>query len=423
MFDRRKLMSVGLVTASIGCVFCLPATKCPAADLGEIATAYERQDATLESLYVKHSMSTEAIGTPADIHKYLGVEWLAESTRAFAFKGRMRYSLSQTAGTYEHIVDVDEEGNPEMVRVTPGLEQTFNGEAYFQHDGKEKYREHPAAVIETREERLKEPTVGQFHCSYLEANFRTLPNIFGEQDRCDASVRCLAESGACRVLPETAIVSETECVVLTWERTVEWNLVGGSTRQERMLNKLYCDPQRNFAMVQYELFNVLDEPVLRSRTTSSDFVEVADGVWLPQTMISESCAPPQDVPDSLRGVALLRTRYEVSEIHANDVPDELFTPEINTGTWVHDSRHLKDGEPIQYVIPDDSSQLASVMQEAIATGYSIPNSTKPQPSPMNVLPDPMPDRGDSSSNSWRIFILINVLVLIGAAVWFVKRRA
>lgn len=402
-------LGLGVLLSVLG----LPAATAPAADLSAIAAAYAKQDAALESLYVQWRVKAELIGTPADVHKYLGTEYLTESTSTFAFKAAKRYSSSKNAGSYQHLVNLGADGKPEIINVTPGGEWTFNGEAAYMHDGKDPWRDHPAALIDPPDQ-LKTSDAGYFNHEFLRMNLRACPDAFGvEGDRCDDSLRCLAASGKCRLLPETARVADTECIVLEWQQTVSWALLDHSIRNERMLNRLYCDPNRSFAMVKHERFNLLDEPVLRERTTSSDFVEVADGVWLPQRTVWERCAPPQDTPRALRGVVLSRFVYDVVEMHANDVPDELFTPVIRPGTFVRDSRYLKGGEPISYVIPSDASQLDAVIQAALQSGPALPQPIQPG----DALPEPGDNRG-------RLVLIVNVILLIGvlAVAWFMKRR-
>lgn len=402
-------LALGVLLSALG----LPAATAPAVDLSAIAVAYAKQDAALESLYVQWRVRAELIGTPADVHKYLGTEYLSESTRTFAFKAAQRYSSSKNAGSYQHLVNLGADGKPEIINVTPGGEWTFNGEAAYLHDGKEPWRDHPAAMIDPPDQ-LKTSDAGYFNHEFLRMNFRARADVFGvEGDRCNHSLRCLAESGKCRMLPETARIADTECVVLEWEQIVPWTLLDHSVRNERMLNRLYCDPNRGFAMLQHERFNLLNEPVLRERTTSSDFVEVTDGVWLPQKTIWERCAPPQDTPRSIWGVVLSRFLYDVVEMHANDVPDELFTPVIRPGTFVRDSRYLKGGGPISYIIPSDASQLDAVIQAALQSGPALPQPIQPGAA--------LPETGD---NRGRIVLIVNVILLVGAltAFWFIKRR-
>jgi hypothetical protein len=321
----------------------------------------------------------------------------------------MRYASDRNAGSYPHLVNVDANGNPEIINVSPGGEWTFNGEAAYVHDGNEPWRDHPVALIDAPDQ-LTSGDAGYFNQELLRMNFRTLPDAFGiEGNRCDYSLRCLAESGKCRMLPETARVADAECVVLEWERSVSWTLLDHSVRNERMLSRLYCDPNRNFAMLRHERFNLLDEPVLRERTTSSNFAEVTSGVWLPQKIVWERCAPPQDTPRSLWGVVLSQFQYNVVEMHANDVPDDLFTPTISPGTMVRDSRYLKAGEPISYTMPADASQLETVIQTALLSSERSGGA----------LPKPVINRS-------RLWTITNISLLIGAIAvaiaWYMKRR-
>ena len=418
-FRYGSLQPAGFTTKSLlHCIFTACCTtlatggmlnhisQCKAADVQEIAASYRKQEAALHSLYVSWHSQSVAVGRPADINKYLYTTCYVNETRTFAFKGKMRYATAERSATFEHIVEKMPDGSPKIIKTNPAGEWAFNGQAAYLLDGKKNWRRHPVGLIDAPG-RLTVSDTSYFNQDYLRRIFRAVPDVFEvDSGRCKLNLACLIESGDCKLLPTTQKVDGTECVVIEWGESVAWTELDQSIRKEFMEHSLWCDPQRNFAVIQHELYSIKDNKrVLRERVRASDFVELLDDLWLPKRCTWERCAPAHLAPPELLGKPLIKYTYDVQELHANDVPDEIFTPEINVGTYIVDSRYLKDGEPITYTIPASEAELNAVIQTALKGESALP-----------------PANSFGGRFGLGLFVLVNTIFIVALIAWALRRR-
>jgi hypothetical protein len=132
--------------------------------------------------------------------------------------------------------------------------------------------------------------------------------------------------------------------------------------------KVWLDPTLGYAL---RLREVRDgaSGVLSWRVHNSDFAEVLPGLWLPKVCRREVCGPPL-ASAPYAGKPLLRYTYTVTRLTVNDVPDALFTLDIEPGLRVMDATVLppQDGENqlVTYIMPADPSMIDQAIQDALA---------------------------------------------------------
>jgi hypothetical protein len=378
-----------------------------AVDLKEIADSHRRQEESLKSLYVAYHSQSEALGKPSDMQRYLGIGYLGNENWVFAFKGSFRYAKMNRSASFDHIVEKMPDGSPKRINTNAGGEWAFNGKESYVLDGTPAWRRHPVAVItpphlETCDD------ASYFNQEYMTHIFRKLPDAFNiSKDREKNSLPGLIAHVTCKVLADPEVVDGAPCVLIEWTDDYSWYDLDLVLRSEQRRHVLCCDPKIGYSVRRHDLyFPVPHGQLLAERTLLSTFVEVTPGVWLPRLCLWERFAPPE-APDDLHNSPLIRYRYEVGEIHANDISDNLFTPTIPAGTFVNDKRHMKDGHSICYTMPASQQELDTVVQALLKGTDFVP----PQ----------------APRSLWRRYrtgglVLLNLLFIAGLGYYFFKRR-
>jgi hypothetical protein len=344
-FLSKLLLSAACVTYVHFLPFSNAAQLIPK-EMQDIADAYRKQEKALDSLYIAIHFQTEAAGTSSDIGKYLHSICLVNENRIFAFKKNMRYSKmeSSTGGVYDHLTEKLPNGIPRKVETNP------NGE--WAYDGKNTYvinsalRQKLAMII--LPERDSDDDSVYFNENYMSMIYRSLPYVIKKKKpEYLLNLSELIEQGKCRLSTTKAVVDGAKCIGIELDDKALW-----------------CDPQLGYAVRKCEEYFASDKTLAKCRYYYSDFVNVADGVWLPKKCACDTYGTP-DSPSQLHNVPLLRARYEVKEIHANDVSDELFTPAIPPGSLVNDGRYLHDKQTLCYTMPANAKDLDAVIKSCL----------------------------------------------------------
>lgn len=401
-----------------------PAAGSKRDELATIVDSYRKQAAALKSLAVEYHTTASALSDPREILRYLRMPYLPDTRHRFVFKGEMRYSTISHAnnGVYDDLTERTADGVPAKVNVAAGGEWAANGKAVYMLDGNKPWRNPPlgsialppGAGIDLPNKRTDQDGT-HFDQTYLRELLRALPDVFGvDQLRYQSSLVGLGERSLLKLKAGREQIDGAECAVVEWldERLVDpQDAAGGKLRFQHVI---WCDPALSYAIRQHDLFLEGEKKLLR-HVTFDDFTEVVSGAWYPRHIVADECASPGKPPKEAWGKPLIRYDMVVEDIHANDIPDELFTPEVPPGTWISDERYLKEGRPVSYIQPADRTQLDGVIKAALESQQTSPRA----PAPAEELPTIPPE-----SSKLPTILVANCVVLVGilVVVWIRRRR-
>jgi hypothetical protein len=130
---------------------------------------------------------------------------------------------------------------------------------------------------------------------------------------------------------------------------------------------LWCDPALGYAVRRWD-YRTPKTRYVTHRYELDEFKNVSPGMWLPQ-LASYTFFAPENAPELVKEKLSVKWTLRTKELHANDVPDSLFTLPLPTGSLVVDhikSVRSKEGFDLapMYTVPADGSQLEKVAQEA-----------------------------------------------------------
>ncbi len=317
----------GLLTAA--CLFLwavsLPIAEADVPDLDSVADSYRGQEDSLKSLYVKYRLSSRLLGTASDVQQYLQLRFLSDEVHVFAFKGNKRYysfertsSLADKNATKLDFNENKANSQPKGHDVPANAIYAFDGTVLR----KRGVGGDTASILGISDLSHTESDASYFNPSYTGLVFRALPDVVNSNnDRALNRVSGAIASGRCRMRSGTEAVDGALCIVIeVGEDTVLW-----------------CDSSLGYAVRKQESY-YSNTKLLQGRSTCSKFAEVCKGVWLPQKGVYEMAAPPS-APAEIHNSPIVAYDYDVSEINANDVPDELFSLQIPAGTLVFDFRN------------------------------------------------------------------------------------
>lgn len=361
VYHQAKLLSIAILVFVAG----FPAARSVALEPEEIADAYEKQAGDLESLYVRYCIASEPLGSPFDIRKYFYTLFFENQDTAFAFKGNKRYSKIEhpNGGVYDDLLETDPDGSPKEVRVTSDAEHAFDGALLYYINDTAGSREAPAAIVP--KERNASGGSCYFDLDYMSWPLRMLPDALSiEEHRSDLWLPGVIELGNCHVRPGVDTVDGAECIVMEWRSEVSVLGEDGNMRNEPRDNVVWCDQELGYAVRQRETYFVAADRILENRYSFSQFIEVIKDVWLPQKCLWDRYAP-ESAPPQLHNTPLIRYTVQVSEIHANDVPDSLFALSFPPGSFVRDERYIQNGKPIFYTMPASGKELEAVIQRRL----------------------------------------------------------
>jgi len=363
---RRLPAAGGTVLVLLGASLAFPAANSAGAaaeipDLSVVAKAHRTQEESLKSLYVKYRYGSRLLGSASDVRKYVGARFVSSQTKVFAFKGNKRYysfertaSLADTDFTVSDLTETGPDGKPQVYHLAANTVVAFDGQTFR--------RRGPgggsASVFDGSGE---EHDLGFFNPEYMGLGLRTLPDVANpKNDRAEFRLPGAIAKGQCRMRPGLETVDGAPCVVIEMRQT--------EARQEMTL---WCDPALAYTVRREEGYYP-DSKQVERRSTSSDFVEVCPGVWMPRKAVSERFPPPS-APASLHRTALFAYDTNVIEIHANDVPNELFALKIPPGVIVLDYIHGTTDEKGQrlsaaYQMPADQRELDRIVQSIQGDG-------------------------------------------------------
>lgn len=333
--------------------------ECKGEDLASIVGSYRNQKAAITSLHVEYSIKASALGTPEEIVRGMHTKYLPESHRVLVFKGDKRYSTSSSKSVHEHLTARDAQGRPEIIKTVPGGEWAYNGEAAYVLDGSP-WRSKPIGSISPPSGITKDGDGGMFNQIYLKDLLRALPDISGyDRTRYKYSLLELYDRSLLKLRPTRAKFQNAECAVIEWSD--ERDDVDAASKKLRFEHTAWCDPALNYAVRGHDMFCNNGRTLVR-RVICHDFRQIITGVWYPQRIVADECPYPESgAPKDLIGKPLIRYTLVVENIHANDVPDAIFTPKIPPGTLVRDERFLKNDEPIQYKQPANEADLDGII--------------------------------------------------------------
>lgn len=284
--------------------------------LEEIRDICEAQEVLLESLYVNYRVTSEIEDTAENASKHVGIVSLIDETHEYAFKGTKRYfSLKRSdslADINKELETIDGSGN--NINVPANLVVAFDGNTLLRRGAGGQ-----AASIGNGVSNADDS--GYFNPQYMGLAFKLLPDVINTANtRAENRLSGAISAGNCTLRPEMEQIEGVDCVVIDVTQPMKMTY--------------WCDPALNFAVRQQVVCHPgSTEPALRS--ICSEFVEVCDGTWFTTHAITERFARPP-VPESLRDKPLVSYTLEVLDIHANDVPEDLFTLQIPAGTIVND---------------------------------------------------------------------------------------
>ncbi len=388
----------------------------PVPSLEVISDGLQARAKILDSLYIKYRIRNEILGTPEDAKRYARVVAVGEEVKVYAFKGDKRYgAVFRSTDKYKDIapsVRLSEDKKPQIA-VPPKFADKAPEQALRRaprtrgdilhvdkdyigaSDGEiiQKYfaSENRMHLIDKEKMKSSGSDAGDFNPEYLWLVFHSLPDVF-DPARTRAGHRLPDAFSVCRtrLRPDLENIGEAPCVVIELDNVAEL--------KDAML-LLWCDPRLNYSVRRWEKRSSKTGQVLE-RYELGDFQEVAKSVWLPKSCVRDAWAPPE-APEQIRKSPLVRWKYTVLELHANDVQDDLFKVKIPPGTQVVDSTGKHAG--LTYTMPADASHLDDVIQKAIVEEKGLSDAMTP-------------------SSSRQIFLTINILVLLALISIFVWRQ-
>jgi hypothetical protein len=347
----------------------------PPPSLAEISAGIKRQWDKVQSLYVHHDVTHQALTDHGAIVRYSYLGTLDGQEEFFAFNGVKRYyrfkgprvvkNLAPDAQTEYDVIpggkDLKKSLEAQRIEmkmsvkeyyhrddtslVSPGTEIGYDGTRIVQKQ------------LQTNSFAILAPEnmpdfANNFVQNYLNAISRPLRDPFNPRnDRTSWRLPDAFAMNKYEVKPAAEAVEGASCVVVT------------SPGRETF----WLDPRVNFGVRRHDVFDA-DSKRLRERKTNRDFAEVAPGVWLPKTCWRDEYAPPL-APPPYRGEPLYRDVYTVKKIIVNDVEDELFEVKVEPGWRVSDATRLprKDNRNqfVSYEMPADASLLDKVAAQAL----------------------------------------------------------
>jgi hypothetical protein len=387
--------------------------------LDEIAKAMREASDKLQSLHVAYTAKAEGLDKPEVLKKILGVAYLIDEKKEFAFKGDKRYySLAEPQAVepiapgvetdYTALAKGDErkKGIDEQRRrseeilgksaVARALDRpTIRRDSFTQvaFDGKIMTRKTPGREFAERiDAAAARDDEGWFTQDYMNTIGRTLPDAVNRaNDRKSLRLPDAFADGVAAVQAEREVVEGTPCVVVNWPGR----------------EKFWLDPAHSYAVVRRELYDP-GSGLLVTRRENSEFAEVRPGIRLPYAFRFEICAAAA-APEPYRGKPMMRYNYRVTKLSVNDVPDSQFELPIEPGTTVVDVTHSSPKgtseaqRAISYVMPADKNQLDETLRRAIEARDE-------------------PNR--SAAKTWWVVAAVNVvLVVVAGAVWLRRTKA
>lgn len=346
-----------------------------ASELKVIADAYRAQSRSLQSLYVEYRIKSEPLGPLKEIRRQLFTLYFEDEEKVFAFKGPKRYSklTCATQGVHADFLLKDTRGQPKRILTTSDAEYAFDGERLYYINGTMGSDRGLAAIVPI--DRNSDSDASYFDQEYMRWAVRTLPDVLNvDKDRANYSLLGLIDANKCRLLAQSTEVDGARCAIVEWRAQGKlWN-EDETWGIEWWRHSLWCDALLGYAPRRYEV-RLESSGSLASLYGFSDFVEVTNGVWFPRIGYWDRYALGH-IPSQVRNVPLLRYSFQVGEIHANDVKDNLFALSFAPGALVRDERYLKNGTPIYYSMPADASDLDAAIELALAghgIGESVPS--------------------------------------------------
>ena len=341
----------------------LPHPECKGDELASIVGSYRNQTAAITSLYVEYRSTASALGTPTEIVSGLHMTYLPAMREVLVFKGDMRYSTLSNKGVYDHIIERNPDGSPSQIKIVPGGEWAYNGNATYVLDGSP-WRSQPAGSISLPSS-IKGGDGGMFDQTYLKELVRALPDISGNDPyRYKFSLLELNDRSLLQLRATRAKVQNVECVVIDWlDERDDVDMAGNKLRLRHVA---WCDPTLNYAVRRHDIL-CDDGRTLVRRAICDDFRQIILGVWFPQRIVADECPyPGAGGPKVLLGKPLIRYTLVVDNIHANDVPDAIFTPKIPPGTLISDGRFLRNAQPIVYKQPANEADLDRIIHTLVS---------------------------------------------------------
>src|SRR5579871_3652969 len=280
--------------------------------LQDIAKSCENQERALKSFYVKYRATARMIGAPEDVVKYLRVVTLTDEVQTYAFKGNKRYyGVERSKSSADVSVQLSSIAKPDEP-----LRTAANSIVAF--DGQTLRRRGPGgqtATVGVPADQLDD--TGHFNPEYMGLTYRTLPDVLDVKNtRAENRLSGALSLGLCRLRPAMEEVDGVPCVVVEVKSSLSM--------------AFWCDPAKGY-VVRKQVGHHPDSPLLCWSATCSDFVEVCEGTWFPKRATNEKFADAS-APNALHNVPILAYETEVLEMHANDVPDDLFVLAIPAGT-------------------------------------------------------------------------------------------
>jgi hypothetical protein len=366
-----------LVSAS--CIFSqapdstAPTDKTEPPTLEEIERIASERNSKLKCFFVQYEIQSELLGSAEDAKRYLRLMATVNEVKTFAAKGSKRYyDLHRPVGEYAELApdivlkrkkvasakDLPEpvaraqrnriEREKGTLKVRQKLTTTFDGSILQQWRGDERIM----SLMGEQAQAAQGNDLGYFNQEYMWLTYHSMPDVLNpEIDRGEHRLPEALSRLKCSVRPEMEITDGALCAVVD---------VGDDV-------VLWIDPQLSCAVRRWQSYEPGTDHVTYEYTLC-DFAEITPGAWFPRSCIRKRWAGA-DAPDRVKKDPLVQYAYTVKEIHANDLPDSLFTMETPIGAHVVDASDVgpdKNGMilPPNYIMPADREKLDDVIAQA-----------------------------------------------------------
>jgi len=338
----------------------------------QVTTERNRQ---LESLYIRYQMSSAMNGDPADAKRYLRVLFLVDEEKTLAIKGTKRYSRESRAtttvtdiapgvvappapGEKPQVGKAGEEKSRQAKSASPPGQIKLMKEYTRAFDGKVLRRMHKDGNFI---ELLGEPNYsspegdsGFFNYEYLTTAFDALPDTINpKKTHADRRFPDVLDTAPVKVRPDPEPIDGANCVVLE---------IGPSF-------VVWVDPALGYAVRRWDYRDPKSGYVL-CRNALAEFTQITPAFWFPR-VASYTFFAPLDAPEAVKKVLAVTWTMRATELHANDVPDSLFTLATPPGIQVVDHTNAVMGAnnlPVAavYTMPASPGELDAVIAKSRA---------------------------------------------------------
>lgn len=341
----------------------------------EVTEQTARRNAGVQSLFIEYRMTSKLLVSPEDAKREMNVIMEVDDIKTIAFKGDKRLSsVKRATATTPEISDdsskatLSEEQKSKIESVLGKIAEkpvrkpagqivgekaitcSFDGTDLYQWYNEDKV----AHVYGDDFIKRQDSDSGYINQDFMTVIFHSLPDVFSSKNtRADRRIPDIFGSdqpSIIRELPEQ--IDGANCVVIDLGKAVT----------------AWCDPDLNYSVRRWILREDGTNRTLWQQDMS-DFSEVTQGFWIPHTAVRLRWVLSKS-PERLQKDPAMEYRYSVLNVHANDLPDSMFTPVLPVGTHINDFANgieLKPGvrEALSYRVPAEGASLDKAAATAV----------------------------------------------------------